>query len=113
MANIKLSVAQQKVMDQAHSDIYKARECATAEEWFTKYKAFRYGNCTPEEFKTNNPEYWAEVIVKSYNRGCNGIVLTHCSSKTIAKLEKLGLIEIIHNSCGTNYGIDVVKVLDI
>lgn len=113
MASIKLSAAQQRVMDQAHEDIRQARECATVEEWFAKYKAMYYTRVTMEEFRDNDPEYWESIVVNSYNRNRSGVVLTQCSSKTLAKLEKLGLIEIIHDSNGQHYGIDKIRVLDV
>lgn len=113
MANVKLSDAQQAVMNKAHEDIRRARECATVEEWFNKYRAMYYTRVTMEEFRDNDPEYWEKIVVSSYNRNRSGVVLTQCSSKTLAKLEKLGLIEIIKDSNGQHYGIDVVRVLDV
>lgn len=115
MKNIKLSAAQQKVMDKAYKDIQAARECATVEEWFIKYIASIYNSDynTPEKQKEKNINRWNNVIVKAYNDRRQGIVLTHCSSKTLEKLEKLGLIKICHDSKGEHYGIDEIQILDI
>lgn len=113
MKNIKLSAAQQKVMDIAHEEIRQARECDTVEEWFEKYKSAFYGNITSKEFKMQNENSWNAVYVENYEMNKKGIVLTMCNSKTLEKLSQLGLIEILHDSCGKAYGVDKIKILDV
>lgn len=52
--------------------------------------------------------YWA----KSYEKEKSGITLVSCNSRTLYKLSEFGLIEIIHDSKGSSYGIDTVQVLN-
>ena len=53
-----------------------------------------------------------EVMKKYWEEHRNGIVLTHCNTKTLQKLESYGLIEIIYDSTGEDFGIDTIKVLN-
>lgn len=106
-----MSAAQQKVMDRAYQDIREARECATVEEWYSKYRAICYANSTAEEFKEQNGDMWDSFIAPRYNELRECVVLTSCNSRTLAKLEKVGLIEILHDSNGVRFGIDKVRVL--
>lgn len=109
----KLSVAQQKVMDEAKEDIDQARSCRTFDEYFDKYVARTCSamSNTAEKCKATAPAYY-EHHKRWYERHLEGIVLTHCSSKTLEKLAKLGLIEILKDSKGESYGLDYVKVLN-
>jgi len=51
-------------------------------------------------------------LKKYWEEHRNGIVLTHCNSRTLAKLEEYGLIKIIEDSNGEQFGIDTVQVLN-
>ena len=99
----KLSKAQQKVMDEAKRDIDEARKMDYP-EWLASHSSIRESSlakCIAEGY-----------LKESWEEHRNGIVLTHCNSKTLIKLEELGLIEIIEDSKGRSYGIDTVKVLN-
>lgn len=61
-----------------------------------------------EEYALKADEWWH----KRYEEERNGHVLATCNSRTLAKLEQMGLIEIIYDSKGTSYGIDHIKVLN-
>ena len=111
---MKLSKAQQAVIDKAKKDIDFARNASYA-EWHLK--AFR---CTPEEQDAHlrrvgderDVEWHKNWCMKRFEEEKNGIVLTMCNSRTLEKLKELGLIEIIHDSNGQHCGIDTVKVLN-
>lgn len=99
----KLSKAQQAVMDQAKKDIDDARKMEYP-EWLESHSSIR---------KDCLEKYVAEGYLKdSWEERKTGVVLTHCNSKTLVKLEEMGLIEIIRDSNGDTYGIDIVKVLN-
>lgn len=98
----KLSNAQQKVMDKAYKDIDEARTMEF-ETWFEKQMSW----CQPD-----HREKYRERYMKICEEQKNGIVLTTCNSRTLKKLEEYGLIEIIEDSNGQAFGIDVIKVLN-
>lgn len=131
---MKLSKAQQEVMDRAKKEIDFART-HTAYEWAKNQKFGFVG--TPEEQDSyierlceNFTAYGAKSKEEMMNKFIeeikgyadeyheykkereNGIVLTRCNSKTLWKLQELGLIEIISDSNGSAYGIDIIKVLN-
>lgn len=110
---MKLSKAQAEVLETAKREIDGARRCETFDEYFVNNEARGFNSScnTPEKYKAKYPEDWEE-LKKYWESKKNGIVLTHCNSKTIQKLEKLGLIEIIEDSCGQYFGIDKIKVLN-
>jgi hypothetical protein len=101
----KLSAAQQNIVDRAKAEIDLARTLGYAEWVIETHKSFqkRY---VEEAIETESmKKYWED------NR--NGIVLTHCNSKSLEKLQTLGLIEIIYDSKGEKgYGIDKIKVIN-
>ena len=107
---MKLSKAQQEVMDHAKKEIDLARQLDYP-DWL---KATNH--CFQQE-----TAYWQkaykEAVEKEQSK-CywendrKAIVLTHCSSHTIRALERLGLIEIIEDSVEIGGSIDVVKVLN-
>lgn len=111
---MKLSKAQQAVIDKAKKDIDFARNSSFS-DWHQK--AFR---CTPEEEDAHlrrvgnekDVEWHRNWSTKRFEEEKAGIVLTMCNSRTLAKLSELGLIEIIQDSNGQHYGIDTVKVLN-
>jgi hypothetical protein len=102
----KLSKAQQEVMDHAKRKIDKARSMdyptwLKASDSYYDYHEKQWKKAVEEGYLK---EYWEDAR--------NGIVLTHCNSKTLWKLEEFGLIEIIEDSTGDRCGIDTVKVLN-
>ena len=102
----KLTNAQQNVLDKAKADIDLARNLGYAEWILETHKSFQK-KYIDEAIETESlKHYWEDHR--------NGIVLTHCNSKTLEKLESFGLIEIIHDSKNdkTGYGIDEIKVLN-
>jgi len=110
---MKLSAAQEKILTQAKKEIDEARSYETFEDYFlNEYAPHMNGDYdTPEKYKTRDyngykyyEKYWTDLK--------NAIVLTHCNSRSLKKLESLGLIEIIEDSTNQNYGIDVVKILN-
>lgn len=110
---VKLSTAQQKVLDKGKSEIDRARQYGTYEEYFIAVEAGHWGPQynTPEKFKMRDIDKWN--IYKGYwEREKIGIVLTQCNSRTIQRLQELGYIEIIKDSKGQLHGIDRVKILN-
>ena len=111
--HMKLSKAQEKVLSGAKMDIDKARACETFEEYFNKHLGPRMNHLydTPDKYMARDMKNWNRMR-KYWEMDKEGIVLTHCSSKTIEKLEKLGLIEILYDSNGEYWGMDRIKVLN-
>lgn len=122
---MKLSKAQQEVMETVKQEIDFARthtlyEWAENEKFRNGYDRIvsnysRYGFKNAEEamaYIEGEIRSYGEKYRRYYENERNGIVLTHCNSKTIAKLESLGLIEIIRDSNGESYGLDTIKVLN-
>lgn len=107
---MKLSKAQAEVLEEAKRKIDEARQYETYEEYYVKSEP-EWRRKDPEEYKTKHPDVW-EYYKKNWENRRNGIVLTQCNSRTIRKLEKLGLIEIIEDSCGQYVGVDTIKVLN-
>ena len=123
---MKLSKAQIEVMNTAKAEIDYARS-HSLREWAEKEEALDEGcydriienasdyGSTKEEMKKRldeRIENRANGYKEYYENEKNGIVLTHCNSRTLEKLESLGLIEIIYDSNGSDYGIDEIKVLN-
>ena len=112
MTNVKLTPAQQKVMDKAYNDIDEARN----NDFYGWYNIAFNRNHTKEEideeverwYNRYHEYYYNEI----YENRKNGMVLTHCNTKTLRKLEEMGLIKIIEDSTGTQFGLDVVQVLN-
>lgn len=121
---MKLSKAQQKVMDHLKEQIDYARS--------NDYMHF-LGKCIGYPLEKNydeipNPHLTNEGVRKlveesmelekyeflkaAYQERLNGIALVTCNSRTLYKLVEYGLIEIINDSKGESYGIDKVKVLN-
>ncbi len=99
---MKLSNAQEKVLKEAYKDIDRARNFENHADWLK--------SIYPEwiaESHINDP-FW----VNAWEENVNGIVLTHCNTKTLEALAKLGYIEIIRDSTGERFGIDKVKILN-
>ena len=112
MKNIKLTPAQQKVMDRAYKDIDEARN----NDFYGWFKIAYKCNETKEEIDERVERwynrYHENYYHENYEKTKNGMVLTHCNTKTLRKLEEMGLIKIIEDSTGTKFGLDVVQVLN-
>lgn len=122
---MKLSKAQQKVIDDAKKDIdfarthslreWAAKRCRRSEtdRIITNYSLYGY-RTREEALKAMNEEIdkFINKYSESYENNKNGIVFTYCNSRTLAKLQKLGLIEILYDSEGEHFGIDTIKILN-
>ena len=127
---MKLSKAQAKVMEEAMGKIEFARS-VSFHDWVRKNVLFRIGENRSFEFPSDKTDEEIDTLFKiadkvggrydrrefyekRYSDIVNGIVDTYrVSSTTLRKLEALGLIEIIKDSCGEPYGSDTIKVLNI
>lgn len=103
---MKLSKAQQEVLDKARKDIDIARQYDYP-EWYRITQTWCRESAVEKNIANGElKDFWEA-------ERC-GEVLTHCNSKTLEKLQELGLIEIRHDSkedrC--SYGIDTIKVLN-
>lgn len=103
MAN-KLSNAQAKVLEKAKKDIDAARSMN-----FYDWMRTSFRGCTNDEIDNMGYVEWYR---KYYEQNKNGIASTHCNGKTIEKLQKLGLIEIIYNGTNKTQSYDEIKVLN-
>lgn len=106
MKQAKLTKAQNEVLEDAKKHIDKARTL-TYREWLIDMNSYYLYHEDALEEAIQKQEY-----ANYYENEKNGIVLTHCNSRTLKKLESLGYIEIIEDSTGESYGIDVIKVLN-
>ncbi len=103
---MKLSKAQQTVLNKAKQDIDNARSKDVA-QWYKEHVAGVQW-LSYEKLLNDDKQYWKNKHVQR----CEGIVLTSCNSRTLAKLQQYGLIEIIRDSNGERSGLDLIKVLD-
>lgn len=106
---MKLSKAQQRVIDTAHKEIDFARS--------TDFETWLLVNQCNNNTEVYNVRYKADSELKrklkqSYENLKNAIVLTSCSSTTLYKLANLGLVEILKDSKGERFGIDTVRILN-
>ena len=118
---MKLSKAQQEVLEHAKMVIDYARTHSFY-DWF-RWNNRSYMNIdkmSDEEICRLVDQWTAENYIGNweyqltrYQWNRDGIDYTcHASSKTIQKLEALGLIEIIHDSNGEYFGFDVIRILN-
>lgn len=121
---MKLSKAQAEVIENAHMTIDKARNMDYPEwlmdtehyyqipKWMIDETSPYYNPKGAERIRKEFEEAVEREEMKDYWQAYrDGKVLTHCNSKTLCKLESLGLIEIIYDSNGESYGLDWIKVL--
>jgi hypothetical protein len=110
---MKISKAQQQILDESKRRIDTARKYNTYDEYFINEEASRCNSNynTPEKYKSRNIEDWNKNI-EYWERHRNGIVLTRCNTKSLLNLESLGLIEIIYNSNNEVCGIDRIRILN-
>ena len=110
---MKISKAQENILIESKASIDRARKYKTYEEYFINEKA-KYCNSaynTPEKYKHEDINGWNKNI-KYWEQTKNAIVLTSCNTKSLLKLESLGLIQIIYNSNNEVNGIDHIKILN-
>ena len=114
---MKLSKTQEQVIKQAKDDIDFART-HNFYDWMRKTSSF-YRNYTDEKIDEVLAERertgWIGTKayeMNAYNNEKNGIVLTMCNSRTLYKLQSLGLIEILEDANGEKWGVDHIKVLN-
>ena len=108
---MKLSKAQQAVMDHAKGRIDFARS-ATYFDWMKKaYRLETDADCV-RNIEESKRVFGYDYGARRYEEERNGITIVHCNSKTLYKLQEYGLIEIIEDSNGRSYGIDTIKVLN-
>lgn len=114
---MKLSKAQQEILEQAKKDIDEARN-STFIQWYRNNVATAnyITEMTDSELEEhlNKPENRDKMIhfVAMYmDRKC-GVVLARANTRSLRKLQEHGLIKIIRDSTGTSYGIDKVLVLN-
>ena len=114
---MKLSKAQMDVMNTAKAEIDRARTMDYPEWLREKNSYYQVPFWADEKLEQSINERWQKAVAD----GCNkefwdkyrkGLVLTHCNSRTLYKLEEYGLIEIIEDSKGEAHGLDWVKVLN-
>lgn len=115
---IKLSNAQTKVLKDAQIHIDFART-HTFYDWVRKTTPSGFDFLTDEqidkEFARRESEGWNDSKakrIKEYENEKSGITLTYCNSRTLEKLQELGLIKIIYDSNGEKFGIDRIKLLN-
>ena len=113
----KLSKAQAKLLEELKNEIDKARRLSYPEWLAETQHYFATPAWADERLKKVYEERLQKAVEEKYfyeywEERRNAIVNIHCNSKTLKKLEELGLIEIIYDSTGSNYGIDEVKVLN-
>ena len=111
-----LSKAQSEVLEGIKRDIAKARTVNSYDEYWEKYESganyLKYrGIYTVEDYKARYPEDYKRWSNR-WRREYEGKALTHCNSRTLRKLEDLGYIEIIEDSTGEYFGIDVVRLIE-
>ena len=118
---MKLSKAQQAIMDQAHREIDFART-HTLEEWAEKQRNVpdkdspagkwyieKYGEVEFEKYRRNCIREYAETYGEYHEREKNAIVLCMANTRTIEKLEKLGLIRIIKKGGSSPDSIEILN----
>lgn len=110
---MKLTKTQQELMDEAKERIDTARKYKNFEDYFNNEEAHRFNKLynTPEKFRTNAPSGWKR-FEQRWKREKQAVIDIRCNSKTMKKLESLGLIQIIYDSTGDCQGLDTIKVLN-
>jgi len=112
---VKLSKVQQKLLDDAKARIEFART-HNFYDWMRK-NISRVDDSTTDEQIEMMIEREVELgyenwYTEAYEETKNGVTYMSCNSRSLHKLEELGLIEILRDSTGETYGLDSVKVLN-
>lgn len=118
---MKLSKAQQAIIDQAHRETDFART-HTLEEWaekqahvpnkdhpWSKWFIEEYGEAEFEKYRRDRIKSYSDDYGKYYEREKNAIVLCIANTRTIEKLEKLGLIRIIKKGGSSPDSIEILN----
>lgn len=103
---MKLTKAQEKIMEKAKADIDFART-HTLREWGIKICGLEGKEL--DAYAESQIEYWTKNYGKAYERNKKGICLCTANSRTIKALEQLGLISIIDDGRSLP---DLIKVLN-
>lgn len=98
---MKLTAAQQKVMDHVKGDIDFART-HSFEDWY--HKGFPGWDLE----RTKKDTYYEE----RFEEEKSGVALVICNSRTLYKLRDMGLIEIIRDTSGSHFNVDKIRVLN-
>jgi len=118
---MKLSKAQAEVLEDAKKRIDFARSNSFFDWYMPTASNYIVKNIhTPDELDDylssrigRGGFTMKELSMANYEMLRNGIdYLCHANSKTILKLEELGLIEVLKDSNGEHYGLDVIKILN-
>ena len=118
---MKLSKAQEKVLNTAKERIDYARTHDLYDWWRKGHEVEEWTNEQVEDqwdkFSNRyNGMFGKEYEMKLYEKNVAGIdYLCQASKATLAKLEELGLIEIIYDSSNTSrrgYGFDEIRLLN-
>ena len=118
---MKLSKAQEEVINNAKARIDFAR----TQNFFGWYMGYYAGNYerknihTPEELDAylenrtgRDNRTMKDLTTERYQNAINGIVPCIANSRTLKKLEELGIIEIIYDSNGDRLGLDEIRILN-
>lgn len=108
---MKLSKAQEKILTDAKAKIDFARSCNTYEEYEYKHNYYWKGRYTLEEARAKILEHDNECdnfYSNLYEEYKKGKALVTANSRTIEKLEELGLIKVI--DIGGSYP-DLIEVI--
>lgn len=113
---MKLSKAQAEVLEELKNGIDVARSLSYP-EWLVKNQGYETPDWADDELRKFCEERLKKAVERKelyeyYENKRNAITLIRCNSRTLKRLEALGLIEIVYDSTGEDYGIDTVKVLN-
>ena len=103
---MKLSEAQKEIIERAHNKIDYART-HTLIEWATN--CLGYSGKDLEDYQISRVESYANNYRKYYEQERKAIVLCRANSRTIKKLEEIGLVEIL--KVGGSFP-DTIKILN-
>lgn len=110
---MKLSKAQEGIMNEAYKDIDRARNAKDIVEWYRTcisaswIKEMSHDELA-EEFKKIDENGWWK---NHYEELLQGIVHTHANGRSLYKLQSLRLIEIIDDQTNS-FLYDTVKILN-
>lgn len=113
MKGIKLSKAQQEIMERAYRDIDKARNAEDVVEWYRACTSGSWIKEMPhdelaEEFRKYDDRGWWRT---HYEELLQGIVHTQANGRSLYKLESLGLIKILEDRTHSKL-YDIVQILN-
>ena len=111
---MKLSKAQQQVMDYAKEKIDRARSYTEFEAYFDEVHGKHFNGMfnSAEKFKANDPkgfEWWRNLWEEEKNAT---VITGNVNSRTLYKLQELGLIKIIEDGKNKSSGTDRIQILN-